>query len=162
MKTKLIPLTRGFSAIVNASDYDDLVKFKWCALGKSGTQCYAVRREWSGPYKQKTIFMHRQIMGEPSFPEADIDHINGKKFDNRRENLRWCSRAQNKVNTPKSLKTRNKYKGVYKKKYGFQVLVRVNKKLLHMGFFKCELEAALAYNEAVIKHHGEFAFLNAI
>jgi hypothetical protein len=38
----------------------------------------------------------------------------------------------------------------------------VNGKRLELGYFKTAREAAIAYNEAAKKHHGEFARLNPI
>ena len=39
--------------------------------------------------------MHLVIMGEPPFPGAQVDHINGNSYDNRRMNLRWVSPKEN-------------------------------------------------------------------
>lgn len=31
-----------------------------------------------------------------------------------------------------------------------------------LGYFKTDIEAAIAYNEAALKHHGKFSSLNTI
>ncbi len=38
--------------------------------------------------------------------------------------------------------------------------IRVDGKLLHLGYYGNEVEAAKAYDEAAIKHFGEYAKLN--
>jgi hypothetical protein len=48
--------------------------------------------------KATTFYVHRLVAAAhvPN-PEGftDVDHVNGQKADNRAENLRWCSHAQN-------------------------------------------------------------------
>lgn len=44
---------------------------------------------------RKDVYMHLVIMGEPPFPGAQVDHINGNSYDNRRMNLRWVSPKEN-------------------------------------------------------------------
>lgn len=43
--------------------------------------------------------LHRVVLQSwqpiPNFEEYTVDHINGKRSDNRLENLRWCSSDQN-------------------------------------------------------------------
>jgi hypothetical protein len=38
--------------------------------------------------------------------------------------------------------------------------IQVAKKNMRLGYFKCEQDAALAYNEAATKYYGAFAKLN--
>jgi len=155
LNAKYIPLTRGLYAIVDETDYEWLNQWKWCADKKG----YAVRGIILKNGKTKIIKMHRLIMNAPD--GADVDHINGKFSDNRRCNLRLCSRQQNLQNR-KGYKNKKscKYKGVYKSKKKWQVLISVNKKLLHIGMYSTSLEGAIAYDKAAIKYHKEFALLN--
>lgn len=40
--------------------------------------------------------------------------------------------------------------------------IMANGKRIFLGLFKKTVDAAKAYNDAAIKYHGEFAFLNKI
>jgi hypothetical protein len=96
---KLIPLANGGFTIVDAADYDDLIQYRWL-LSRNGKRFYVRRFEKvntpKGP-KQKCIYMHRQIMNPPD--GMDVDHRFGDGLDNRRENLRICTRVQNSQNS---------------------------------------------------------------
>lgn len=94
-----------------------------------------------------------------AWPEADIDHINLLKGDNRFRNLRDATRAQNIRNTTARRNNRCGSKGVYfiKKasKWGAQITTDgVNKWL---GTFESEDEAREVYGLAADLLHGEFA-----
>jgi len=92
--TKEIKLTHGFVALVDDEDFYELSKYTWRASSDYRTY-YALRsvREYK---KIKNLSMHRQIM---DFPENMlIDHINHNGLDNRKENLRICTPAQNTFN----------------------------------------------------------------
>lgn len=93
-----------------------------------------------------------------------VDHINGDKSDNRRSNLRVCTQAQNCANSKRPVSNISGYKGVhFYKQYGkYSVKLQVNRKQLFFGYFEDKHEAAKAYNEAAIKHYGEFAKLNEV
>lgn len=155
--TRYIQLTQGYQAIVDDEDHEELSKFKWhYHLG------YAIRTVYTGG-KYIKIRMHRVVMNCPA--DKEIDHVDGNKLDNRRCNLRICTRADNvrniQVNT---LGKSSKYKGVtwkkQSKKWCAQISLR--KKKIYLGLFTDEKSAAIAYNQAAQKYFGEFARLNEV
>ncbi len=89
-----------------------------------------------------------------------VDHINGNGLDNRKCNLRVTNSTVNNQNARKRKNAvTSKFKGVHKisnikytKRWVAQI--RVNKKHHHLGYHLTELEAAKAYNEAVLKYFG--------
>lgn len=85
--SKEIPLTKGKSAIVDDDLYWSLSQIKWHYSGG-----YAVYFE-KKTRPRKAVRMHRLINNTPE--GMDTDHINGNKLDNRRANLRTCSRSAN-------------------------------------------------------------------
>lgn len=145
---KEIPLTQGKVALVDDEDYDYISQWKWCV-----TTGRAVRNNGT------TVFMHRVIMKTPAGME--VDHIDGNSLNNQKSNLRNCSHNNNQKNMRISYK---KYKGItyVGNVSGYKARLYCNGERIHLGFFKTEEEAALAYNEAAIKYFGEFANLNII
>ncbi len=93
-----------------------------------------------------------------------VDHINHNGLDNRKENLRICTVAENCRNSrPSKRKNKlSKYKGVSfdKKRKVYRVLIWHNKKQYFLGTFKNETEAAKAYDRKARELFGEFAYLN--
>lgn len=160
--TRQIPLSKGGFTVVDAADYGWLSKYRWRFDG-----FYAVRTEHiamvDGKQKKRSVRMHRLIMGTPK--GMDTDHINGDPLDNRRCNLRVCSRAQNMMNQRQERKgTTSKYKGVFwlKGHKKWQAQIAVGGKTIYIRLFEKEDDAAIAYNQCAIKYFGEFARLNVI
>lgn len=95
------------------------------------------------------------------WPLLHLDHINGVKTDNKIENLREATVAQNLANIKKT-KGASRYKGVCwnkgKGKWMAQISQRSKQK--YLGLFESENAAALAYDVAANEIHGEFAALN--
>jgi hypothetical protein len=93
------------------------------------------------------------------FPKEQIDHINRIKDDNRIENLREATNAQNRANS----KTNNKHemKGVsyhpWIKNNPWEAKIRVNKKDIYLGCFPTKEAAHNAYIIAAKRYHGDFA-----
>jgi hypothetical protein len=56
------------------------------------------------------------------------------------------------------------FKGVTycKRNNKYASVIKLNQKLIWLGYFIDPLDAARAYNEAALKYHGEFANLNKI
>ncbi len=92
----------------------------------------------------------------------ELDHINGLKDDNRIENLRECSRAQNGHNAPLTKSNTSGFKGAYRRTGTDKWMskIRVDGRLLSLGDFKHPVEAAVAYDIAARKFFGEFALTN--
>ena len=95
-------------------------------------------------------------------PKLYIDHINGDKLDNRKENLRLATNQQNSMNRKPHKNSSSKYKGVYwsKRENKWIAQIVINKKNKYIGRYQDEKEAALAYDKAAREHFGEYAKLN--
>ncbi len=92
-----------------------------------------------------------------------VDHINCDGLDNRRANLRLATRQQNKCNTrPSSTGATSKYKGVFwgKDRKKWRSRVTFKGKMVDLGSFDSEIEAAKARDAVAKKYHGQFAWLN--
>lgn len=104
-------------------------------------------------------YLHREVLNVPK--HLMVDHINGDRLDNRKSNLRLCT---DKGNSRNKKAFSGKYKGVHFAKGSNRWVAQITKnyKCHHLGCFKSEDEAALAYNTAAKKLHGKYAFLNKI
>jgi hypothetical protein len=160
---KQIPLSgkkgKGLFIILDDADFKNFGNLKWNLHSKG----YAVKRiTQPDTKKSKILFLHRLLMGNPE--GLTVDHINGNKLDNRRENLRVCTLAKNNMNKSKKLTGKHKYKGyaLCKQNKNFEARICVNYKKLYLGTFKTEEEAAMAYNEAAYVYFGPFAKLNKV
>ncbi len=147
---KMIPLTNGCYAYVDAADYEWLNQWHWFVLNG-----YAARHE-----KGKVILMHRQIMQPPK--GKVVDHINGNKFDNTRANMRNVTQRQNIYNRGKRVGAGSIYKGVsYDKSRGnWRVMLYFDGKHFFLGSFDTEVEAARAYDRQAVEFFKECAWLN--
>lgn len=161
LKCSFIPLTRGQRAIVDNEDYDDLIKFNWNAKHYPKKKRWDAQRRMNINGKAYTQMMHRQIMGLLPYEKKCIDHINGDGLDNRKENLRICTNAENCRNR-RGPRTGNLsgFKGVSWSSGEWHAVIMVDGKQISIGRFTDKIEAAKARDKASIKYHGEFASLN--
>jgi hypothetical protein len=104
--------------------------------------------------------MHRQITSAP--PGLVVDHINHNGLDNRKDNLRLCTRAQNALNQRPRKGTSSRYKGVYwhERDKRFYAQISHKGRRYHLGSYKSEIQAAKAYDKKAKELFGEFAHLN--
>lgn len=105
--------------------------------------------------------MHRFITNAPK--ELEVDHINGNRLDNRKENLRICTKSQNLRNQHKTCGS-SKYKGVSWRVRAnkWESRIYVDGKKLFLGLYSDEEDAAKAYDKAAIQHYKEFAKTNIL
>lgn len=156
---KIIPLSQGKVALVDDADYPTLSKFKWYAH-KGTSTFYAWRNVTDSSGAQTKLVMHCEIIPD----EPRIDHRDGNGLNNQRENLRPASTRQNGQNRRKLAPASSKFKGVHRRLISgvWQARIKTSDRRLHLGYFKTEVDAARAYNDAAKKHFGEFANLNDI
>lgn len=168
---KEIELTQGKRAIVDDADYQYLSNFNW--FYSDGYASRGIRMNG----KRKSILMHRVIMGLESGDLRCVDHINHNTLDNRRENLRICTKAENQWNSKKQKDNTSGFKGVCKKvdkrtrKNGniriytyWMAYIKIDGKQKFLGRFpftdKGKELAKECYNAAAKEYFGEFACLN--
>ena len=156
-------------SIVDEEDYDRVVEAamayrsngtpyggKWYAKSSTSGKFYAMNGS-----RNRSI--HRFIM---NFPKGmDVDHINGDALDNRKENLRICTRSENCRNKKVRSDSKSGYKGVHQRppngRYQAYIGDPTRKgRHMYLGHHDSAEEAARAYDKKAIELHGEFASLN--
>lgn len=88
------------------------------------------------------------------FPSKHLDHIDGNPSNNRIENLREATDAENMQNQRKPRITNKlQVQGVYKVNSKYRAVITTNKKSKHLGYFKTAEEAHQAYIKAKKEQH---------
>jgi len=181
-------------AIVDDEDYDKvmeaLIKYRkdGSISKKSGKWYY-----WESNNKYKKSYyamnggreksIHRLVTNAPK--GMDVDHINGDGLDNRKANLRLCTRSQNAMNRRLRRDSPTGYKGVAyvpihrpkytSKKTGITTIYesklskpyrayignpeKKNRQIC-LGYYTTGDEAAKVRDKMALKLHKEFAYLN--
>lgn len=167
MSYKIIKTNAGDHIFVSPEDYDYLSKFTWFlrsskTKGRLVVKWYPVRV--TPRPNRKQIIISREIMNCPK--SMVVDHINGNTLDNRRSNLRIVTQSENSMNMTKSKSSRmtSKYKGVSWsiKEKRWIAKIKKMRKSKYLGSYKCEKNAAKAYNKSAIEMFGQYAKLNQI
>lgn len=152
---KEIILSRGMVALVDDEDFERVNQFKWNA--QKGKKTFYASRYIHGSISQRGKKMHQLIMeGKMS------DHIDRNGLNCQKSNLRPCTNQQNQMNRPGRENSSSTYKGVswQKKIKKWGAYIRVDYKLIHLGFYVSEIEAAKAYDKKALELFSEFAYLN--
>lgn len=149
-------------AIVDDSDYQRVSSFNWCIHADG----YAINKIPIGPSPKNgrenrsvDTLMHRLILGAKK--GEIVDHINGNRLDNRKENLRLVNRFQHRWNSGKRSDNASGYVGVHKYSSGYRpnpwvAQITYKKKKMHLGYFKTPEEASRVYQEKAIEFFGEY------
>lgn len=159
---KEIPLTQGKVALVDDEDFERLMAMgKWQFGGR-----YAQKTTHIGRLNNKqittTLLMHRAVAECPN--DKEVDHIDGNKLNNQKNNLRVCSRLENGKNRLVNKNSSTGFKGVTicPSTKLFRADIMCGGKSHFLGRFHKVQDAVIAYNAASIAHHGEFSKLNPL
>jgi hypothetical protein len=167
LQIPLAPRDRGFCAIVDPID-SDLAEMKWSLLHVRTTPYAQRRANIDGKYKNH--YLHRVIMCRMLDRQLSrwelVDHIDKNGLNCKRENLRLATNTQNLRNRGKQANNTTGYKGVRpnrnKNKAGWAAMINIGGDYIYLGTFPDIKAAARAYNDAALKYHGDFAYLNVI
>lgn len=151
-----IPLTRGYVAIIDAADVSLVEGHDW-TTSPNRNVIYAMRGE-SSDGKRRSIFLHRVILGVID-TDIQVDHIDLDGLNNRRANLRACSKAENLRNRGAQRNNTSGFKGVtlFSATGRWHAQITVSGSRKHLGFFDTREAAHAAYVEAASRFHGRFA-----
>lgn len=150
----------GKSTLIDDKDYALYQTRKWscCKDVRSGNY-YVTTQVKVAPGKYRKMGLGEFLIG-PAPEGKQLDHANRISTDNRRCNLRHCTRQQNLMNRGKRKGTAFKFKGIKWSYAGYSAQIVFNSINHYLGTFKTQDESANAYNEAAIKFFGEYAALN--
>lgn len=96
------------------------------------------------------------------WPVGFIDHINRVPDDNRICNLRIATCSENVINSRLRESNTSGMRGVSRRssRKTWSADISVNRRTIHLGTFRCTTAAAIAYDAAAKRLHGDFAVLN--
>lgn len=138
-------------ALIDLEDIDKVKDIKW-HLNKNGY----VQTNINNKNTEHINLLHRLLMDCPD--DKVVDHINHNTLDNRKSNLRICTKYENNKNTRLSKNNTSGTTGVYwnKLKNKWQAGIKVNYKQIHLGYFETKEEAIEARKQAEIDYFGEY------
>lgn len=112
----------------------------------------------------KPQLLSRFLMGVIGDNTVTVDHINGEPTDNRKCNLRVCSKKNNQLNRGVGKNSKTGFKGVtyIRKKNGYKYTAQIQLDKIHtyIGTFATPEEAAYIYDQFAMQLFGEYARTN--
>jgi hypothetical protein len=149
VSTKKLP---NVNVLVDDEDARLFSGRKWSAARLTRGKIYVVRNN-----KGKIELLHRVILRAEKGKE--VDHINGNSLDNRRGNLRECTRTENARNLGK--RGKEAYKGINKHGPGWRAHITYLGRTINSKVFSNPEDAAREYDRLAKLYQGEFAKTNA-
>lgn len=134
-------------------DYELVRQYYW----RENQNGYCVNKRW----KSKTTFLHRLIMNCPD--DMYVDHINGDRLDNRKQNLRIVTMSQNNMNQKQRENTSSGVTGVTWKnrEQKWIAKIHIDGKEIYLGSYTNKEDAIKARREAENKYFGEYSYNNS-
>lgn len=129
---KKIKLTgkRGGYALIDNDDFEKVSKYKWNHSNTGYPTRFFIKED--GKYTRQCL--HVFLMGTKK--GFCLDHINRKRLDNRKDNLRFVTQSQSNMNKKLQSNNTSGTKGIYKTKFGWFVELWLEGKRQYLGHFK--------------------------
>lgn len=152
-RTYRIPLLRRNGSVrmytvIEDTDFEFVSQWTW-RLGADG---YA-GRSFRVDGKMQRVLLHRELLGLKRGDGREGDHINRKRLDNRRSNLRVLPEGANQQNRPSYQGSSSRFRGVtwHRGKNLWSARVKANGKRLNLGYFASEEEAGAVARAARLR-----------
>lgn len=148
--TKLFAIDNKTFSLIDDEDYLRLSEHRW----RVSSNGYFITGE-------RSKRLHRMLMNAPK--GVDVDHINNDRLDNRKTNLRICTRADNLHNKRKTDRPCSSiYKGVSRVARNGKWLaeITINGDHINLGHYPTERQASIVYDLWALDAFGEYAHLN--
>lgn len=140
---------------IDPSDEGWLDQFQFYIGGDDSIMCHTYENG-----RQVTSYLGRLIVSCPS--GMVVDHINGDKKDNRRENLRVCTQQENLVNRCLGKNNTSGYRGVYWHNGMWVAEIKHRGVKFFLGRHETPEDAARAFNQKATELRGANARLNQV
>lgn len=154
----------GLYTMVDDEDFEFLSQFKW-VLSRKGYAETGRTKLLKRYYPKTRVQMQRLLMRDVVKEGLLVDHINGDKLDNRKENLRLVTMSQSNANRGKinfryKPDKRSKFIGVSWNRNKWRAIICKEGNQEYIGRFDNEEDAARAYNKRALELFGEYARTN--
>lgn len=136
--------------LIDIDDVELISKYRWY-----DSRGYASSTQIGQNKKAYNLRMHRLIMDAPS--EFVVDHIDGNTLNNRKANLRLCTREQNSMNTISVKLTNHKTPGVRFVDGWYRVCIKIKNKNTAIASIKDFEYAKIVRLKAELIVQGEFS-----
>lgn len=147
----LVTLTRGYTALIDAIDYEIMQGRKFLAhQARSNVYARNAGRRGLG-------YLHRLIVNAKD--GWVVDHKNRNSLDCRRHNLKICGFNENAQNAEYEVSATG-YRGVYARRNKFYAQIRLDGVIKSLGTHVDVLDAARAYDTAALEYYGPHAWTN--
>ena len=134
-------------------DYDKIKDYCWHKHqdGYMRTCLETIQR------KNKYILMHDLLINKENIDD-EVDHINGRPYDNRKLNFRIVKHSKNMKNLKMYINNTSGCQGVYWNKLESKWIaaIQVDNKLIHLGTFIDKNQAITVRKQAEEKYFGEY------
>lgn len=141
---------KGKYAIIDYEDMEICQRCNWHMCG----QGYVKTRTPENWHVNLHVYIYKHH--GYSRGQKVIDHIDGNKLNNKKDNLRLITQQQNTWNRKKHTNNQSGMKGVTFKDNHWVARITIDGKLHQLGFFKMYEDAVNARLKAELEHFGEF------
>lgn len=146
--------------LFDKEDYDLIKDYCWHKHQDGYLRtCYESYTDENGKRHNKYIMMHQLLGKHYQIGNGnEVDHKNGKPFDNRKANLRESNHLLNMKNVKLFKNNKSGHKGVCysKRERKWKAYIHCDKQKYHLGTFESFEDAVRVREEAEKKYFGEF------